>query len=179
MFEIERLSKNNKLIAGTRWEILEPDGDYPSADYKLQYIFRNSNGVIKEYLSVSENGHKLVISAEDTALLQGGYYTVLIKAISLTNQNIIHPVYQCIVYVSGDLLTSSDGRSFYLKMVEKLETVLLSLADKTMNSVSIDGVSYNYNDIDKIENLLQYYKYKAGIKDSRLAKNILITFKNQ
>ncbi len=177
MFEIERLSKNNKLIAGTRWEITETDGDYPSAAYKLQYIFKNSSGLIKEYQSSANNGHKLVISAEDTALLQGGYYTVLIKAISLTDSTLIYPVHQCIVYVNGDLLTSSDGRSFYLKMVEKLETVLLSLADKTMNSVSIDGVNYNYNDIDRIENLLQYYKYKAGIQDGRIAKNILITFK--
>lgn len=178
MFRIEKLSLDNILLAGTKWEILEPDGDYSSSEYKLLYIFRNSS-FIKEYYTTASSGHLLEIPASETALFPGGYYSVVLKAVSLTDTTIIHPVGQCVVYIRGDILTSSDSRSFYLRMVEKLETALLSLADKTMSSVSIDGVNYNYNDMERIQKLLNYYRYKAGIKEGREARNILITFRGE
>lgn len=172
--EIEKLSKNNQLIAGTRWEITESAVDYSSADYKLTYTFRNSSGVVKSFATTGD--HLLTISAQDTSLLQGGYYTLVVSAVSLTDPTVIYPIKSAVIYVQGDI-NVSDSKSFYLKMVEKLETALLALADKTMDSVSIDGYTYNYKDIEKLEKMLDHYRSKAGIQSGR--KRILIQFTNQ
>lgn len=180
MFAIEKASLNKQLIAGTRWEILEPEDVYSASEYKLIYLFRSINDTSpKSFETSSNNGHLLALTPEQTAQLAGGYYNVNVFAKSLTDNEIIYPYASVVVYVQGDINTSADTRSFYQKMVEKIETVLLSLAEKTMDSVSVEGMTYNYKDIEKLERLADYYRYKAGMNGNQGGRRILIRFTNE
>lgn len=175
MFAIEEASIKKQLIAGTRWEITESGVDYSSSEYKLTYTFRNTSGFLKSYSTTGE--HLLSIPAADTSLFAGGYYSVIITAVSLTDSTIIYPVANLVVYIAGDI-NLKDSRTFYHQMVEKLETAMLALADKTMDSVSIDGYSYQYRDMARLEQLAEYYRSKAGLKTAQTSRRILIQFTN-
>lgn len=176
MLALEDASIKKQLIAGTRWEITESGVSYSSSEYKLQYTFRNTSGFIKSYNTTGE--HLLVVPAQESSSFAGGYYTVSVKAISLTNSELIYPIANVVVFVAGDV-NIQDSRSFFHQMVEKLETAMLALAEKTMDSVSIDGYSYTYRDMERLEHLAEYYRSKAGIKSDQTPKRrILIQFTN-
>lgn len=183
MFSIEEKSQNKLLIAGTQLEITESLADYSASEYKLNYIFKKSTNPISEFETIADGSdHLLVISAEDssTEFGAGGYYHCIIQAINLSDATEIIPIASLVVMFVGDASTVNDVRSFELKMVEKLETALLALADKTMSSISIDGRSYTYHDIASLESSRDYYKNKAGIKtETSGRKRILYKFTNE
>lgn len=181
MFTIEKLSTDGKLIAGTYWEVSQEVAEYPATSYKLQYILRKSTEAAFSAETIPDGElHLLTVDASVTTDLTGGNYHCLIYAISLDNETVIIPVASIVLYIHPDPLTSTDSRSFELKVIDKLETALLALADRTMSSISIDGRSYTYNDMAKMEQMRDYYKQRAGIKTENTGrKRILAKFSNE
>lgn len=173
MLEIEKQSIDNKLVAGTRWEIRESSVNYNPDDYKLVYIFTSQGGIKKEYTTVKDNNtHLLLVNPDQTSSFASGYYNVSISAKSLTDENKIYPVANVYVYVLDD---GGGAGKYYIQMVSKLEKTILSLASKTMSSVNLDGVTYTYNDIEKLERMLNYYRDKAGV-NKKNSNKVYISF---
>ena len=183
MFNIEAQSLEKLLIAGTQIEVSETVSDYPATTHKLNYVFKKGTEAYAEFETVADSSdHLLTITPAESAQVfyDGGYYHCIIQAISLTDATEIIPIASVILNWVPDPLTANDSRSFELKIIDKLETAMLALADKTMSSVSIDGRSYSYNQLRELESMRDYYKNKAGIKtETSGRKRILANFTNE
>lgn len=179
-FQIENKSKAQLLIAGTLWEIEQGAAGFSASTHKLIYTFKKGTAASVEFeTEASGTSHLLTIEATDSASFAGGYYNCVIKAASLTDETEVIPLASIIINILPDPATSNDARSFAQKMVDKLETALLALADKTMSSISIEGRSYTYNNIQEMEGMRDYFATKAGIKNELSGrKRILTQFTN-
>lgn len=181
LFNIEAQSLEKLLIAGTLIKVSETVSEYPATTHKLNYIFKKGTSAYLEFDTTADGtDHLLEIEPADSADFESGYYHCIIQAISLTDATEIVPIASLILNFIADPLTANDSRSFELKIIDKLETAMLALADKTMSSVSIDGRSYSYNQLRELESMRDYYKNKAGIKtETSGRKRILANFTNE
>ena len=181
MFEIEDQSRNRLLLKGTEIVIYQSAEDYPATTHKLTYIFKKATEAAVSFDTTADGSeHLLTLTPVNTLTLSTGYNSCTIVAVSLTDPTEIIPIANLVVEILPDLNTENDGRSFYVKVLEKLETAILLLADKTMSSISIDGRSYTYNDLGQLERMRDYYSNKAGIKsDNSGRKRILAQFTNE
>lgn len=180
MFKIEEHSRDRKLIKGSVISITETIADYPATTHKLKYIFKKSTDAAVEFDTTADGSdHLLEISAANSLTISTGYNICNILAVSLTVATEIIPIANLVVEFQADPNTENDARSFYVKALEKIETAILLLADKTMSSVSIDGRTYTYLDIAQLERMRDYYSIKAGIKtETSGRKRILAQFTN-
>lgn len=180
MYQIEEKSKNKLLVKGSIIEIVESLADYSASEYKLNYIFKKGTEDVNEFETIpSGTDHLLTISAEDSAQLKTGYNICQIQAISKVDEEEIIPIANLVIEFQPDPRTENDARSFELKIVEKTETAILALADKTMSSISIEGRSYTYNDLDILERRRRYYLDLAGVPSTKQQrKRILVRFTN-
>ena len=181
MFNIEDQSRNKLLLKGALISISESVADYPASTHKLTYTFKKDTNSPASF-DTAANGteHLLELTAVQSLTISTGYNTCSIVAVSLTDATEIIPIANLVVEFLPDLNTENDARSFYVKVLEKLETAILLLADKTMSSISIDGRSYTYNDLGQLERMRDYYSNKAGIKsDQSGRKRILANFTNE
>lgn len=181
MYQIEEKSKSKLLIKGTTLEVLESLSDYSALEYKLNYIFKKGTETADEFETIADGSdHLLVISASDSAQLQTGYNICIIQAINLTDPTEIIPVANLVIEFQPDPNTENDARSFELKIIEKTEQAILALSDKTMSSISIEGRSYTYLDLDLLERRRRYYMDLAGLPSTKQQrKRILAQFTNE
>ena len=181
MFEIEELSRDRKLIKGSLLDIYQAIDDYSPSTYFLRYTFKKATDAAVTFDTTADSGeHLLSLSASETLTISTGYNVCNIQAINTSDATEIIPIANLVIEWLPDPNTENDSRSFYLKVVEELETAILLLADKTMSSISIDGRSYTYNDLSNMERMRDYYQNKAGIKsDNAGRKRILAQFTNE
>lgn len=181
MFNIELLSKNNQFIKGTQIELTESIADYSASDYTLKYIFKKATEPPNEFDTIPDGtDHLLTITPTESASLATGYNICNIYAINNSDSTEIIPLASLVINVLPDPNTDNDARSFELKVLDKIETAILALADKTMSSISIDGRSYTYKDLAELERNRLHYKSLAGIPGSETQrKRILTQFTNE
>lgn len=180
MFKIEEHSRDRKLIKGSVISITETVADYPATTHKLNYIFKKAEESPVNFETTADGSeHLLEISAADSLTISTGYNICNILAVSLTDATEIIPIANLVIEFLPDPNTENDARSFYVKALEKIETAILLLADKTMSSVSIDGRTYTYLDLAQLERMREHYQIKAGVKtETSGRKRILAQFTN-
>ena len=181
MFEIEDQSRNKLLLKGAEIVIYESASDYPATTHKLTYTLKKATEAAVSFDTVADGTqHLLDLTPVQSLTISTGYNVCSIVAVSLTDATEIIPIANLVVEFLPDPNTENDARSFYVKVLEKLEAAILLLADKTMSSISIDGRSYTYNDLGQLERMRDYYSNKAGIKSEQSGrKRILANFTNE
>lgn len=181
MFLIEEKSKNKLLVKGTQISITESLADYSAVDYTLQYIFKKGTETADTFDCIPDGtDHLLEITPVQSTLLQTGYNICAMQVVNNSDPTEIIPIASLVIEFQPDPNTDNDARGFYLKVVEKLETAILALADKTMSSISIDGRSYTYKDLAELERSRVYYSEKAGVpSETQGRKRILVQFTNE
>lgn len=181
MYDIEDKSRNRLLLKGNIISVTESVPDYPATTHFLKFTFKKGTDAAVDFDTTADGSdHLLEITAVQSLTISTGYNICIIQAISLTEATEIIPVANLVIEFIADPATENDSRSFYLKALEKLETAILLLADKTMSSISIDGRSYSYNQIAELERMRDYYQNKAGIKtETSGRKRILANFTNE
>jgi len=181
LYQIEQDSRDRKIIKGSLIKIYDAVDSFSPSDYSLKYIFKKATTEPVEFDTSAEGGlHLLELSPAESLTVQTGYNVCTILAVSLTDPTEINPIANLVIEFLPDPNTENDARSFALRVVEKLETAILLLADKTMSSISIDGRSYAYKDLAEMERMRDYYSQKAGIKsDTQGRRRILTKFTNE
>lgn len=173
------LFSTKSLIAGTKWNWSESISDYGADLYTLQIFLKKANGTLKTITTTPDgSSHQISASAAVTALYPFGSYTYHAVVYEIATPGNVISIERGIVEILPDLAIETDPRTFAMKMVDKLQTALLALSDKMMSSISIDGRSYTYANIDQLTNQLTYWESKAGIPGTEKRQRIKFQFIN-
>lgn len=154
-----------KLIAGADWSFEESIPDYSSVDYDAKYILKRGTDQPFEIDSVDQDsGFSFLVDATENGDLTAGFYVCTLQVISKTDETDFKNIDQDVVEILPNIQVVSDGRSFALKMVEKLQTQLLLLSDQVYNQIALeDGKSLILNKMNEVRNELQLWESKAGL----------------
>lgn len=173
------LFSTKSLIAGTKWEWTESITDYGADLYTLLIYLKKTNGTLKTITTTPDGtSHQISEPALTTAAYPFGSYTYHAVVFEIADPGNVISIERGIVEILPDLAIETDPRTFAMKMVDKLQTALLALADKTMSSISIEGRTYTYSNIDQLTNQLTYWESKAGIPGTEKRQRIKLQFIN-
>lgn len=168
--------EKEKLVSGLDWNWSESVSGYPATTYTLKYVIKKGTNNPIELLSSADGSiHEFIIDDAETAAYAAGYYSYTAYVVEIADTDHIILVGTGVAEILKDLVSVSDARTHDLIMVENLRANILSLSTKTMSDVSIEGRSYTYQDIDKLEALLRRYERRAGLLKR---KRTLIQFQN-
>lgn len=164
------------LVAGLDWNWSEPLASYPASTYTLKYVLKKGTNTPITLTSAADgDAHEFTIDDDGTAAYESGYYIYTAYVTEIADTDHIVAIATGVKQILKDLNTVADARTFNLTMVENLRTTITALSTKTMIDISIEGRSYTYNDIEKLQNLLSFYERQAGL---RKHKRTLIQFSN-
>lgn len=156
------------LIGGLDWSWSEGVPSYPATTHTLKYIIKKGTGTTYTLTSAADGDlHKFTIDDDDTANYPAGWYTYTALVQGIADADVLIAVAKGVVQIHKDLSTVSDARVFALNMVDNLRTAITELSTKTMSDVSIEGHSYTYNDLEKLQKMLSYYERASGVKKKK------------
>lgn len=168
--------EKEQLIAGLDWSWSESVASYPASTHTLKYVLKKgTDNPIPLTSTADGDAHYFEIDDANTAAYESGYYVFTAYVFEIADTDNLIAIATGVVEIKKDLATVSDARTHALKMVENLRATIISLSTKTMSDVTIEGRSYTYNDIEKLEKLLKYYERQAGLSKR---KRTLIQFSN-
>lgn len=164
------------LVSGLDWNWSESVASYPASTYTLIYVLKNKTANPVTLTSAADGeSHEFTIDDAETAAYTAGYYAYTAYVMEIADNDHKIPIATGVVEIKKDLSTVSDARTHAMTMVDNLRTTILALSTKTMSDVSIEGRNYTYNDIEKLEKMLQLYERKSGLLKK---KRHLIQFSN-
>lgn len=164
------------LVSGLDWNWSESVASYPASTYTLIYVLKNKTANPVTLTSAADGeSHEFIIDDADTATYTAGYYAYTAYVMEIADNDHKIPIATGVVEIKKDLSTVSDARTHAMTMVDNLRTTIEALSTKTMDSISVEGHSYNYADIEKLEAMLYRYERRAGI---RKRQRTLIQFSN-
>lgn len=164
------------LVAGLDWNWSESVSSYPASTHTLKYILKKgTNDPITLTSAADGEAHEFTIDDALTSTYESGYYIYTAYVMEIADNDALTVIGTGVIEIKKDLATVSDARTHALTMVDNLRATIISLSTKTMSDVTIEGRSYTYNDIEKLEKLLKYYERQAGLVKR---KRTLIQFSN-
>ena len=181
--------KPDILTVGDRWVWKRTDlgTDYPPSSYALSYNARSQGaGSIAISITASESGddYLVEVASATTASYTAGTYSWSAYITRSSDSQRIQIDSGDFVIKTNLATSTADPRTQPEQMVDHLESILESLAQKLTTSYSVSDRSNTLTSMEDVRNQLDYYKgkvkseiNKARVKSGmRTDSNLLLRF---
>jgi len=147
------------LVAGDSWQWDKSLSEYPASEgytYKTKLILKNTTGTVID-ISSDANGdtHEVRVSAEDSNAYEAGAYRFNEYVESDAGERFTLKIGDITVYPNPE--TATDIRSYYEKIVEMIDAVLLGEATDNVKSYTIKNRTLAHYDITELKELRAMY----------------------
>ena len=154
---------DQSIVAGADIEWEETIPDYPATEYDL-IIFLKLASAPAVWPTTTKNGDAFVHSISNALLTSSGTYQFQYKFTNLTDEKISFPsAYTGVIPVGASLANSGDLRSDDQKVLDALIDARLKVANREYVNISINGKATTFKDLEKLENMISFYKRKIGL----------------
>jgi len=155
-----------KLVIGTRWNWIESIASYSAALYTLKLDLKFETNLSKTITSTADStNHEFTIEADDNKAYSAGWYVYHFYAVDESDATNIISIESGVVSIDPNVTKVDDARSHALKMVKKIETVLLTVASQEYDLLVMDdGKQISLKDSKRLRSELKYWQTEAGLR---------------
>lgn len=138
--------------------------DYPSTGWTLNYVLRNQNAVYTFAAAADSGGYLITLTTATTAAWKPGTY--FIEAyVSATGQRVRVKTAFPKLTITPDLggsVNGGDTRTWAEKCLEAVETTILQLTTRKVESASVLGDSYTLANVSELFKLRERFKSEVS-----------------
>jgi len=151
------------IVAGADIEWEESIPDFPATEYDLTIYLKLASAAAVSP-TTTKSGSVFIHTIPNTLLTSSGNYQFQYKFTNLTDGKISYPsAYTGVIAVGASLAASGDLRSDDQKVLDALIDARLKVANREYVNISINGKATTFKDLEKLENMISFYKRKIGL----------------
>lgn len=165
---------DQKLFIGDIWSWTESLSSYPASQYTLKLIIKQGSSGAGTEITASGNGddYEFTVSTAVTSTFIAGEanYSIVVSK----DKSVKKTINSGVIYLHPNLAAEGDQRSYWEKIYDHAQTAYISLIQKKISEVSINGRTIKYKDREELIGIMNHAKNKIN-SEKRIRKNKIKT----